>query len=154
MVQFGVKRAGRLINLTMRQVPILPNMLIVAISRNGKIIIIRGDTIVEDQTTVYLIDEKTGITELHNPRLRARQMHQSAKSHESPAALEAGFYLAKRLSEFGIAVKIIEKDKGSLLLSPHIWMMSWCCMATRPINLCWRENLPRKKRFHRCDRSG
>ena len=67
MVQFNVKRMSRLINLTMRQVPnLLPNMLIVAISRNGKIIIPHGDTIVEDHDTLYLIGEKNEITELHN----------------------------------------------------------------------------------------
>ena len=108
MVQFNVKRMSRLINLTMRQVPhLLPNMLIVAISRNGKIIIPHGDTIVEDHDTVYLIGEKNEITELHKVMIAGGG--------------KTGFYLAKRLSEFGIAVKIIEKDKDRCYyLSTHL----------------------------------
>ena len=121
MVQFNVKRMSRLINLTMRQVPhLLPNMLIVAISRNGKIIIPHGDTIVEDHDTVYLIGEKNEITELHN-RVYERGKYTNLQKVMIAGGGKTGFYLAKRLSEFGIAVKIIEKDKDRCYyLSTHL----------------------------------
>ena len=121
MVQFNVKRMSRLINLTMRQVPnLLPNMLIVAISRNGKIIIPHGDTIVEDHDTLYLIGEKNEITELHN-RVYERGKYTNLQKVMIAGGGKTGFYLAKRLSEFGIAVKIIEKDKDRCYyLSTHL----------------------------------
>ena len=120
MVQFNVRRMSRLINLTMRQVPnLLPNMLIVAISRNGKIIIPHGDTIVEDHDTLYLIGEKNEITELHN-RVYERGKYTDLQKVMIAGGGKTGFYLAKRLSEFGIAVKIIEKDKNRCYyLSTH-----------------------------------
>ena len=121
MVQFNVRRMSRLINLTMRQVPnLLPNMLIVAISRNGKIIIPHGDTIVEDHDTLYLIGEKNEITELHN-RVYERGKYTDLQKVMIAGGGKTGFYLAKRLSEFGIAVKIIEKDKNRCYyLSTHL----------------------------------
>ena len=121
MVQFNVRRMSRLINLTMRQVPnLLPNMLIVAISRNGKIIIPHGDTIVEDHDTLYLIGEKNEITELHN-RVYERGKYTDLQKVMIAGGGKTGFYLAKRLSEFGIDVKIIEKDKNRCYyLSTHL----------------------------------
>ena len=62
MVQFNVKKYRKLSGLSMIEVrKVLPNMLIVAISRNGKIIIPHGQTIIEDNDTIYLIGEKSEI---------------------------------------------------------------------------------------------
>ncbi len=121
MVQFNVRRMSRLIGLSMRDVPeLLPNMLIVAISRNGKIIIPHGDTVVEDHDTVYLIGEKGDITELHN-RVYERGKYTDLQKVMIAGGGKTGFYLADKLSEFGIAVKMIEKDKDRCYyLSGHL----------------------------------
>ncbi|MFR2966161.1 MAG: TrkA C-terminal domain-containing protein [Anaerovoracaceae bacterium] len=48
LVQFSVKKMKRLIGLSMIDVKkVMPTMLIVAISRNGKIIIPHGNTVIE-----------------------------------------------------------------------------------------------------------
>lgn len=121
MVQFNVRRMSRLIGLSMRDVPeLLPNMLIVAISRNGKIIIPHGNTVVEDHDTVYLIGEKGDITELHN-RVYERGKYTDLQKVMIAGGGKTGFYLADKLSEFGIAVKMIEKDKDRCYyLSGHL----------------------------------
>lgn len=121
MVQFNVRRMSRLIGLSMRDIPdFLPNMLIVAISRNGKIIIPHGDTTVEDHDTVYLIGEKSDISELHR-RVYERGKYTNLQKVMIAGGGKTGFYLADRLSEFGIAVKMIEKDKDRCYyLSTHL----------------------------------
>lgn len=121
MVQFNVRRMSRLINLSMREVPqLLPNMLVAAISRNGKIIIPHGDTTVQNYDTVYLIGEKSEITELHN-RVYERGKYTDLQKVMIAGGGKTGFYLADRLSEFGIAVKMIEKDKDRCYyLSTHL----------------------------------
>ncbi len=121
MVQFNVRRMSRLIGLSMREVPdFLPNMLIVAISRNGKIIIPHGDTVVAEHDTVYLIGEKSDISELHR-RVYERGKYTNLQKVMIAGGGKTGFYLADRLSEFGIAVKMIEKDKARCYyLSTHL----------------------------------
>ena len=74
LIQFGVKRYKSLAGLSMIEVKnILPNMLVVAISRNGKIIIPHGNTVIEPTDTLYLIGEKTQIMELH------KKVHEKGK---------------------------------------------------------------------------
>ena len=99
---------------------VLPNMLIVAISRNGKIIIPHGQTIIEDNDTIYLIGEKSEIHEFH------QKVHEKGKYTNLQKVMivgggKTGFYLADKLSEFGIAVKVIEKSKERCYyLSTHL----------------------------------
>ena len=95
-------------------------MLIVAISRNGKIIIPHGQTIIEDNDTIYLIGEKSEIHEFH------QKVHEKGKYTNLQKVMivgggKTGFYLADKLSEFGIAVKVIEKSKERCYyLSTHL----------------------------------
>lgn len=121
MVQFGVKKMKKLAGLSMIEVrKLFQNMLIVAISRNGKIIIPHGNTIIEDYDTLYLIGEKAEIHELH------KKVHEKGKYTNLQKVMiigggKTGYYLADKLSEFGIAVKVIEKDKDRCYyLSTHL----------------------------------
>lgn len=121
LVQFNVKKLKKLAGLSMVEVrKVLPNMLIVAISRNGKIIIPHGQTIIEDCDTLYLIGEKSEIHELH------QKVHEKGKYTNLQKVMivgggKTGFYLADKLSEFGIAVKVIEKSKERCYyLSTHL----------------------------------
>ena len=121
MVQFNVKKYRKLSGLSMIEVrKVLPNMLIVAISRNGKIIIPHGQTIIEDNDTIYLIGEKFEIHEFH------QKVHEKGKYTNLQKVMivgggKTGFYLADKLSEFGIAVKVIEKSKERCYyLSTHL----------------------------------
>ena len=121
MVQFNVKKYRKLSGLSIIEVrKVLPNMLIVAISRNGKIIIPHGQTIIEDNDTIYLIGEKSEIHEFH------QKVHEKGKYTNLQKVMivgggKTGFYLADKLSEFGIAVKVIEKSKERCYyLSTHL----------------------------------
>lgn len=121
LIQFGVKRYKGLAGLSMIEVKnVLPNMLVVAISRNGKIIIPHGNTVIEPTDTLYLIGEKSQIMELH------KKVHEKGKYTNLQKVMivgggKTGFYLADKLSEFGIAVKVIEKSKERCYyLSTHL----------------------------------
>lgn len=121
LVQFPVKRMSRLIGLSMIEVKkLLPTMLVVAISRNGKIIIPHGKTIIEKYDTVYLIGEKNELTELYY-RVHERGRYTDLQKVMIIGGGKTGFYLARMLSEFGISVKIIEKSKERCYyLSSHL----------------------------------
>ena len=121
LVQFSVRRFSRVIGMNMIEVrKLLPNMLIVAISRNGKIIIPHGSTSIEKGDTLYVIGERSEIHELHN-RVYERGKYTNLQKVMIIGGGKTGFYLAEKLSEFGIAVKIIEKNKERCYyLSTHL----------------------------------
>ena len=121
LVQFSVRRFSRVIGMNMIEVrKLLPNMLIVAISRNGKIIIPHGRTSIEKGDTLYVIGERSEIHELHN-RVYERGKYTNLQKVMIIGGGKTGFYLAEKLSEFGIAVKIIEKSKERCYyLSTHL----------------------------------
>ena len=121
LIQFKVNRYKQLIGLSMIGVKeLLPNMLVVAISRNGKIIIPHGQTVIEPTDYLYLIGEKSEIQVLH------KKVHEKGKYTNLQKVMivgggKTGFYLADKLSEFGIAVKVIEVNKERCYyLSTHL----------------------------------
>ena len=121
LIQFKVNRYRQLIGLSMIGVKeLLPNMLVVAISRNGKIIIPHGHTVIEPTDYLYLIGEKSEIQELH------KKVHEKGKYTNLQKVMivgggKTGFYLADKLSEFGIAVKVIEvNNERCYYLSTHL----------------------------------
>lgn len=121
LIQFGVKRYKSLAGLSMIEVKnVLPNMLVVAISRNGKIIIPHGSTVIEPTDTLYLIGEKAQIMELH------KKVHEKGKYTNLQKVMivgggKTGFYLAAKLAEFGISVKVVEINKERCYyLSTHL----------------------------------
>ena len=121
MVQFGVRKMRKLAGLSMIEVrKIFPNMLIVAISRNGKIIIPHGQTTIEDCDTLYLIGERSEIHNLHK-KVYEKGKYTNLQKVMIVGGGKTGFYLADKLSESGIAVKVIEKDKDRCYyLSTHL----------------------------------
>lgn len=121
LLEFGTDKMPRLIGVSMRDIgSVLENMLVVAISRNGKVIIPHGDTVIQEDDGLYVIGERTPIMELN------AQVHEKGKYTDLQKAMiigggKTGYYLARKLSEFGIAVKIIEVDKDRCYyLSSHL----------------------------------
>ena len=121
LIEFNVEKYKQLIGLSMTDIPkVLPNMLVVAISRNGKVIIPHGDTTIEDDDFIYVIGEKAPILDLNS------KVHEKGKYTDLQKVMiigggKTGFYLADMLSEFGAAVKIIEKSKERChYLSTHL----------------------------------
>ncbi len=121
LLEFGAGKLPQLIGISMSDIgSVLENMLVVAISRNGKVIIPHGDTIIQDEDGLYVIGERAPIMELN------AQVHEKGKYTDLQKAMiigggKTGYYLARKLSEFGIAVKIIEVDKARCYyLSSHL----------------------------------
>lgn len=112
LLEFYVSKLPEIIGLSMRDLSgVLPDMLVVAISRSGKVIIPHGDTCIQSNDIIYVIGEKERILKL------ADKVHEKGKYTDLQKVMiigggKTGFFLAKRLAEFGAAVKIIEKDKG------------------------------------------
>ena len=121
LIEFNVEKYKQLIGLSMTDIPkVLPNMLVVAISRNGKVIIPHGCTTIEDDDFLYVIGEKAPILDLNS------KVHEKGKYTDLQKVMiigggKTGFYLANMLAEFGAAVKIIEKSKERChYLSTHL----------------------------------
>ena len=121
LVEFDVDRYKKLIGLSMREIPkVLPNMLVVAISRYGKVIIPHGDDVVQPDDFLYVIGEKKPILSL-NAKVHEKGKYTDLQKVMIIGGGKTGFYLADMLSEFGAAVKIIEIDKARChYLSTHL----------------------------------
>ncbi|MDD5927712.1 MAG: Trk system potassium transporter TrkA [Firmicutes bacterium] len=148
LVQFKVQKYKKLIGLSMIDASkVLPNMLVVAISRNGKIIIPHGKTVIDEHDTLYLIGEKTEIIELH------KKVHEKGKYTNLQKAMiigggKTGYYLAGKLAEFGIAVKLIEKSKERCYyLSTHLDDVMVLHGDATDISLLEEENLDEMDAF-------
>lgn len=121
LLEFVSEKTPHLIGLSMREIPsVLENMLVVAISRNGKVIIPHGDTVIQEEDGLYVIGERNPIMELN------AQVHERGKYTDLQKVMiigggKTGYYLARKLSEFGVAVKIIEASKSRChYLSTHL----------------------------------
>lgn len=111
ILEFKVDKLPVLIDKEIRQTnKILGNMLITAISRNGKIIVPNGFTKIEAGDNVYVIGLERKIKDL------AEDVHEKKRYTDLERVMIAGggktgYYLAKKLSDFGVSVKIIEMDR-------------------------------------------
>ncbi len=121
LLEFEVEKMPQLIGISMCDIgSVLENMLVVAISRNGKVIIPHGNTVIQGGDGLYVIGERTPIMELN------AHVHEKGKYTDLQKAMiigggKTGYYLARKLSEFGIAVKIIEMNKERCYyLSSHL----------------------------------
>ena len=121
LVEFSVHRMPKLIGKSMKDITkILPDMLVVAISRNGKVIIPHGKEVIEPEDFVYVIGEKGPILAL-NSKVHERGKYTDLQKVMIIGGGKTGFYLAEMLSEFGAAVKIIESKKERChYLSAHL----------------------------------
>lgn len=121
LIEFKAKKMSKLIDKKVKEVgPIIPNMLIVAISRNGKVIIPHGETQIQENDSIYLIGEKNAILEMN------KQVHEKGKYTNIQKVMiigggKTGYYLAKKLSDFGATVKLVEQNKERChYLSTHL----------------------------------
>ena len=121
LLEFHVRRYPQLAGISIPEFPkILPNMLVVGISRNGKVIIPHGNDVITEDDLLYVVGEKDDIAALD------RKVHEKGKYTDLQKVMimgggKTGFYLARMLSEFGAAVKIVEKDVDRChYLSTHL----------------------------------
>lgn len=121
LIEFSTDKMPEIIGRTVYFVnESLGNMHVVSISRNGKVIIPKNDTAIMKDDSLYVVGEKKPIMRLNN------SVHEKGKYTNLQKVMilgggKTGLYLAQKLSEFGIAVKIIEKEKARCqYLSNHL----------------------------------
>lgn len=121
LIEFSVRRYPKLVGLPIPSIrEILPNMLIAAISRKGKVIIPHGDDQIKPGDFLYVIGEKQEIVAL-NKKVHERGKYTNLQKVMIIGGGKTGFYLAEKLSEFGAAVKLVEKDLSRCrYLSSHL----------------------------------
>lgn len=142
LVEFKVKKFKQLIGLDITETgKYLPGMLIVAISRKGKVTIPHGGSVIEKDDTLYVIGEKLPIQKL-NAKVHERGTFTDLQKVMILGGGKTGFYLAERLAEFGAAVKVIEKTKERChYLSSHLNNVMVLHGDATDITLLEEENL-------------
>lgn len=121
LLEFKVSKMPKLIGIDMNNIStLLEGILVVAISRKGKIIIPHGDTTIERGDGIYLIGERGRINDL------SKKVHEKGKYNDLQKVMiigggKTGLYLANMLTDFNISVKIIERSKERCYyLSEHL----------------------------------
>ena len=111
LIEFKAKRKKELIGLKMPEVRrLMPDMLIAAISRNGKVIIPHGNDEIREDDAVYVVGEKTEIMEL-NKKVHVKGKYTDLQKVMIIGGGKTGYYLAQRLADFGASVKLVEQSK-------------------------------------------
>ena len=148
LVEFAAEKMPQLIGIPMPQVnTILGNMLVVAISRYGKVIIPHGDTVIQEDDGLYVIGERTPIMEL-NAHVHEKGKYTDLQKVMIVGGGKTGYYLARKLSDFGIAVKIIELDKNRChYLSTHLEDVMILHGDATDLDLLEEENLDEMDAF-------
>ena len=87
---------------------ILPNTLVVGISRHGKVLIPHGGDTVQPGDILYLLGEKKEMLEYSKSFTRSNR--RDTQKVMIIGGGRTGFFLAQKLSEYGALVKIVESD--------------------------------------------
>lgn len=111
LIEFEATKAPKIIDKSLIEFrEIMPEMLMVGIARNGKMIIPHGNDVIKKNDLLYLMGTKTDIFDLAK-RVHAKKHHSHVRKVMIIGGGKTGYYLARRLSEFGTYVKVIEQDK-------------------------------------------
>lgn len=88
----------------------MPNTIVVGISRKGKLIIPHGQDTIQSGDILYLAGERQEIVEM-GEKYQSRSRRSDVNKVMIIGGGKTGYYLARQLSEYGCAVKVIEQDK-------------------------------------------
>lgn len=121
LLEFPVDKLPIVLNKRIAEIAkMLDDMLVVAISRNGKIIIPGGNIVVLENDILYVLGKETAGRSL-NEIVHEKQTYTNLQKVMIAGGGKTGFYLAKLLSEWNVSVKIIEVDKMRCqYLSEHL----------------------------------
>ncbi|MDD2215130.1 MAG: Trk system potassium transporter TrkA [Eubacteriales bacterium] len=121
IIEFPAERLPVVLNKEIVNIAkMLDNMLVVAISRNGKIIVPRGSTVVKEDDILYVLGEEKASLKL-NEIVHEKKTYTDLQKVMIAGGGKTGYYLAKLLADFDISVKIIEIDKDRCqYLSAHL----------------------------------
>jgi trk system potassium uptake protein TrkA len=127
LIEFGVDRMGHLIGLSVAKANGLlaeSGMRLVALSKNGKIVIPTADNaksvLVDEYDDLYVVGDRDRIDEAAES-LIDKDEHTDLSRVMIAGGGKSGYYLARMLEDFGASVKIIEADKARCqYLSTHL----------------------------------
>ena len=111
LIEFEASKLPSIVGLNMINFRAkMPDMIVVGISRGGKMIIPHGNDVIEAHDLLYLMGSKQDVFRLD------KIVHTKLRTSDARKVMiigggKTGYYLARRLSEYGSRVKIIEKDK-------------------------------------------
>ena len=142
LLEFAAAKMPKLIGLTPGQVrEAMPEMMIVAISRNGKVIVPKADMLVDREDILYAVGEREAMMSI-NRKIKVKGRWTNLQKVMIIGGGKTGLYLAQHLAEFGASVKIIEKDKERCYyLSEHLEGVMILHGDGTDINLLEEENL-------------
>lgn len=99
---------------------IMPNSLLVGISRKGKIIIPHGLDTIEQNDILYLVGEKSQMLK-YSKLVASKHRNLNTQNIMIIGGGRTGYFLAKKLSEYGASVKIVESNyQRCLYLSENL----------------------------------
>lgn len=111
LLEFKASKMLELVDINIKNVSSkLPGMLVVAISRKGKVIIPHGDTTILENDLIYVIGAKKDILNL-NKTVREKGKYTNLQKVMIIGGGKTGLFLSKKLAEFNVSVKVIERDK-------------------------------------------
>ena len=112
MIELKVSKMPHLVGHHMFEVgDHLPGMLVVAISRKGKVLVPHGSDIIQEKDILYVIGNRKDIMQL------SRKVIEKGRYTDIQKVMiigggKTGLYLSKRLAELNLSVKIIERNKA------------------------------------------
>lgn len=110
MVDFNIGIADEFVGKRLKELENFRRLLIVAISRDGQIIIPYGNTELMAWDTIYVIGQTNDISKLGNI-LKDNASNRKVEKVMILGGSNISIYLAKRLQSLGISVTIVEQDK-------------------------------------------
>ena len=142
LLEFRVDKMPHLIGLDMIRVNgELPGMLVVAISRKGKVIVPHGDDTLQKGDLVYVIGQRVDILEL-SKRVLEKGKYTDLQKVMIIGGGKTGLFLAQKLADFNISVKIIERSKERCYyLAEHLEDVIILHGDGTDINLLEEENI-------------
>ena len=142
LLEFASAKLPKIVGLTAPQVRnAMPEMMIVAVSRNGKVIVPKADFIIDREDILYAVGEREAMMAL-NKKVKVKGRWTNLQKVMIIGGGKTGLYLAQHLSEFGASVKLIEKSKERCYyLSEHLEGVMILHGDGTDINLLEEENL-------------
>ncbi len=112
ILECGIERLPGLAGLQVKDAgPKLDGILIAAVSRDGKIIVPNGNTMLEENDTLYLAGLEKTVNAISRS-VRDKKKYTGIRSVMIAGGGKTAYFLAEKLLEFGVSVKIIEVDRA------------------------------------------
>ena len=110
LTEFPAESYQSLIGLTIADIrEVMPNINVCAISRAGKVILPGKNDEIKENDYIYVLGDKDVISQLH------KKIHTDEESFRLNNVMiigggKTGYYLAKKLEEYGTSVKVVEHN--------------------------------------------